>query len=59
MTITDINDEELRFTYSKLGLVLTQYSINETIAKIEKLISGEGEKSWKKRLQYNGVGEKP
>jgi outer membrane protein len=51
VTLMDINDEELRLTSLKLQQILTQYSINETIARIEKLISQEGEKSWKKRSQ--------
>ncbi len=48
-SLLDLNDAELQLTRNKLNAALTLYTINDTIARIERLISGTGEKSWRNR----------
>ncbi|OQA60856.1 MAG: Cobalt-zinc-cadmium resistance protein CzcC precursor [bacterium ADurb.Bin270] len=49
-TLTDLNDAEMQLTRNRLNEAVTLYKINNSIASIERLISGEGEKSWKNRV---------
>ena len=43
-TLTDLNDSELQLTRNRLNEALTLYSINDAIARIERLISGAGKR---------------
>lgn len=55
MNLTDLNDAELRLTLARLRSVLNLYDINKAIARIEKLMSGEGERSWISRVERRSV----
>jgi len=41
VTITDLNDAELLLTNQRLNKEMTLFSINITLARIEKLIAGQ------------------
>ncbi len=49
LTLTELNDAELQLTNNRLREALVLFNINQSIARIERLISGEGEKSWETR----------